>query len=31
MCQDSLTQLKLEFNHYVDWFNYNRLHSTLNY
>ncbi|OCG61410.1 IS3 family transposase [Gilliamella sp. GillExp13] len=28
---DSLAQLKLEFNHYVDWFNYNRLHSTLNY
>ncbi|WP_143423954.1 IS3 family transposase, partial [Gilliamella apicola] len=20
-----------EFNHYVDWFNCNRLHSTLNY
>lgn len=28
---DSLSQLRLEFNHYVDWFNYNRLHSTLNY
>ncbi|MFQ0971165.1 IS3 family transposase [Gilliamella sp. BG1] len=28
---DSLAQLKLEFNHYVDWFNYNRIHSTLNY
>ncbi|OCG19311.1 MULTISPECIES: IS3 family transposase [unclassified Gilliamella] len=27
---DSMAQLKLEFNHYVDWFNYNRLHSTLN-
>ncbi|MFQ1054595.1 IS3 family transposase [Gilliamella apicola] len=28
---DSLEQLRLEFNHYVDWFNCNRLHSTLNY
>ncbi|WP_392564982.1 IS3 family transposase [Orbus wheelerorum] len=21
----------MQFNHYVDWFNYTRLHSTLNY
>ncbi|RKS87435.1 putative transposase [Orbus hercynius] len=28
---NTLEQLKLKFNHYVDWFNYNRLHSTLNY
>ena len=28
---DSLEQLRLQFNHYVDWFNYNRLHFTLNY
>ncbi|WP_392558939.1 IS3 family transposase [Orbus mooreae] len=28
---DSLEQLTLQFNHYVDWFNYTRLHSTLNY
>jgi putative transposase len=28
---DSLEQLRLQFNHYVDWFNYNRLHSSLNY
>lgn len=28
---NSLEQLRLQFNHYVDWFNYNRLHSSLNY
>lgn len=28
---DSLEQLKLQFCHYVDWFNYTRLHSSLNY
>lgn len=28
---DSLEQLEVQFNHYVDWFNYIRLHSVLNY
>jgi putative transposase len=27
----SLEQLTLQFNYYVDWLNYTRLHSTLNY
>ncbi|WP_442902737.1 IS3 family transposase [Gilliamella sp. Nev3-1] len=28
---DSLEQLRLPFNHYIDWFNDNRFHSSLNY
>ncbi|TEA26953.1 IS3 family transposase [Candidatus Schmidhempelia bombi] len=28
---DSLERIRLKFNHYLDWFNDNRLHSSLNY
>jgi putative transposase len=28
---DSLKQLRLQFNHYVDWFNDNRFRLSLNY